>query len=65
MTIYSEVTKNSYSTSNLNLIILLGILPDSPPDSGSEQCHLSPPGHGHPDMTTVTLYNDPVLYQGG
>merc|ERR1712012_1457371 len=71
--------------------ILKSILPDSPPDSGSEHCHLSPHNEqfqlspnnpdqhcqlsphyslSPPDLTTtgdvsITLYNDPVLYQDG
>ena len=50
--------------------LLPGILPDSPPDSGSERCQLSPHYSLSPaDMSglgageAVTLYSDPVLYQ--
>ena len=83
----------SYFTGYFNYLIfcILGILPDSPPDSGSEHCHLSPHNEqfqlspnnpdqhcqlsphyslSPPDLTTtgdvsITLYNDPVLYQDG
>ena len=56
--------------------VFIGILPDSPPDSGSEHCQLSPhyalsppdldPGHGDAvdTVANITLYNDPVLFQG-
>ena len=57
-------------------VLFEGILPDSPPDSGSEHCQLSPhyalsppdlePGHGDAvdTVANITLYNDPVLFQG-
>ena len=45
--------------------LFAGILPDSPPDSGSEHCQLSPNYLNSPqdDLTSINLYNDPVLYQ--
>ena len=49
-----------------NSLFVAGILPDSPPDSGSERCQLSPHYSLSPDMSDtgpVTLYSDPVLYQ--
>ena len=65
-----------YSLFYLMSVLFEGILPDSPPDSGSEHCQLSPhyalsppdlePGHGDAvdTVANITLYNDPVLFQG-
>ena len=62
---------NDLMDENILKNIAYGILPDSPPDSGSEHCQLSPhyslspPDHStHTDTTTITLYHDPVLFQG-
>ena len=61
----SKVTKRvKKKRTSLPIQYFEGILPDSPPDSGSEHCQLSPHYLNSPpdDVANMNLYSDPVMY---